>query len=54
MLSCFEDEAIKDGASAISLSLNKTVDVHCMIDVMDHMLSCELPFNIPTPVALFM
>ncbi|CAI9276793.1 unnamed protein product [Lactuca saligna] len=36
------DEAIEDGATPMPLSLNKTLDVHCMIDVMDHMLACEV------------
>ncbi|KAL4571448.1 hypothetical protein LXL04_018208 [Taraxacum kok-saghyz] len=39
------DEAIEDGAAPIPLSPNKTVDVHCMIDVMDHMLSCEATWH---------
>ena len=39
------DEAIEDGAAPIPLNANKTLDVHCIIDVMDHLLSCEvLPF----------
>lgn len=36
------DEAIEDGAAPIPLSPNKTVDVHCIIDVMDHLLCCEV------------
>ncbi|XP_024965539.1 N-alpha-acetyltransferase 35, NatC auxiliary subunit isoform X2 [Cynara cardunculus var. scolymus] len=39
------DEAIEDGAAPIPLSLNKTVDVHCIIDVMDHLLSCEATWH---------
>ncbi|KAI3723205.1 hypothetical protein L2E82_34630 [Cichorium intybus] len=37
----YVDEAIEDGAAPVPLSLNKIVDVHCMIDIMDHLLSCE-------------
>lgn len=48
------DEATKDGFAHIPLSLNKTIDVHCIIDTMDHMLSCEVLFNIPTPTAFIM
>ncbi|KAI7735743.1 hypothetical protein M8C21_015400, partial [Ambrosia artemisiifolia] len=39
------DEAIEDGAAPIPLSLNKTVDVHCIIDVMDHLLCCEATWH---------
>ncbi|KAK1420967.1 hypothetical protein QVD17_22970 [Tagetes erecta] len=39
------DEAIEDGAAPVPLSLNKTVDVHCIIDVMDHLLSCEATWH---------
>lgn len=39
------DEAIEDGAAPIPLSQNKTVDVHCIIDIMDHLLSCEVCFH---------
>ncbi|XP_071724415.1 uncharacterized protein [Rutidosis leptorrhynchoides] len=39
------DEAIEDGAAPIPLSMNKTEDVHCIIDVMDHLLSCEATWH---------
>ncbi|KAM0020919.1 putative alpha-acetyltransferase 35, NatC auxiliary subunit [Helianthus debilis subsp. tardiflorus] len=39
------DEAIEDGAAPIPLSPNKTVDVHCIIDVMDHLLCCEATWH---------
>lgn len=39
------DEAIENGAAPIPLSFDRTVDVQCTIDIMDHLLSCEvLPF----------
>ncbi|KAJ9535555.1 hypothetical protein OSB04_un001307 [Centaurea solstitialis] len=39
------DEAIEDGAAPVPVSLNKTVDVHCIIDLMDHLLSCEATWH---------
>uniref|UniRef100_A0A9I9CYP6 N-alpha-acetyltransferase 35, NatC auxiliary subunit n=1 Tax=Cucumis melo TaxID=3656 RepID=A0A9I9CYP6_CUCME len=35
------DEAIENGAAPIPLSFDRTVDVQCNIDIMDHLLSCE-------------
>ncbi|GJX16317.1 N-alpha-acetyltransferase 35, NatC auxiliary subunit isoform X1 [Tanacetum coccineum] len=39
------DEAIEDGAAPIPLNINRTVDVHCIVDVMDHLLSCEATWH---------
>nr|XP_043622884.1 N-alpha-acetyltransferase 35, NatC auxiliary subunit [Erigeron canadensis] len=39
------DEAIENGAAPIPLSQNKTADVHCIIDVMDHLVSCEATWH---------
>lgn len=39
------EEAIEDGTAPIPLNANKTVDVHCIIDVMDHLLSCEATWH---------
>lgn len=36
------DEAIENGAAPIPLSFDRTVDVQCTIDIMDHLLSCEV------------
>lgn len=36
------DEAIEYGAAPIPLSFDKTVDVQRTIDVMDHLLACEV------------
>ncbi|GAB2210599.1 hypothetical protein Droror1_Dr00015867 [Drosera rotundifolia] len=39
------DEAIESGAAPIPLSPDKTMDVLCVIDVMDHLLSCEATWH---------
>lgn len=36
------DEAIDDGAAPVPISFDRTVDVHCTVDIMDHLLSCEV------------
>ena len=36
------DEAIEGGAARVPLSCNKTTDVLRIIDVMDHLLACEV------------
>lgn len=36
------DEAIENGAAPVPLSSDRTVDVHCCIDIMDHLLACEV------------
>ncbi|XP_038878365.1 N-alpha-acetyltransferase 35, NatC auxiliary subunit isoform X1 [Benincasa hispida] len=39
------DEAIENGAAPIPLSFDRTVDVQCTIDIMDHLLSCEATWH---------
>ncbi|KAM3360599.1 N-alpha-acetyltransferase 35, NatC auxiliary subunit isoform X1 [Capsicum galapagoense] len=39
------DEAIEYGAAPIPLSLDKTVDVQRIIDIMDHLLACEATWH---------
>lgn len=36
------DEAIESGAAPVPVSLDKTGDVQCIIDIMDHLLACEV------------
>ncbi|KAF2318104.1 hypothetical protein GH714_041450 [Hevea brasiliensis] len=36
---CSVDEAIEDGAAPIPISFDKTVDVQCIIDIMDYLLA---------------
>lgn len=36
------DEAIECGAAPVPFSFDKTVDVQCSIDIMDHLLACEV------------
>ena len=36
------DEAIESGAAPVPLSLDRTLDVQCTIDIMDHLLACEV------------
>lgn len=36
------DEAIESGAAPVPISFDKTVDVQCVIDIMDHLLACEV------------
>lgn len=36
------DEAIDSGAAPVPLSSDRTVDVQCVIDIMDHLLACEV------------
>lgn len=38
------EEAIEDGAAPLPISCDKTVDVRCTIDIVDHLLSCEVIF----------
>ncbi|CAN1290157.1 N-alpha-acetyltransferase 35, NatC auxiliary subunit homolog [Linum perenne] len=35
------EEAIEDGVAPIPISFDRTTDVQCTIDVMDHLLACE-------------
>ncbi|KAA8522977.1 hypothetical protein F0562_009400 [Nyssa sinensis] len=39
------DEAIENGAAPVPLSFNRTVDVQCTIDIMDHLLACEATWH---------
>lgn len=39
---CSLDEAIEDGAAPVPLSHDKTIDVQSIIDIMDHLLACEV------------
>ncbi|KAH7853902.1 hypothetical protein Vadar_007875 [Vaccinium darrowii] len=39
------DEAIDSGAAPIPLSSDRTLDVQCVIDIMDHLLSCEATWH---------
>lgn len=50
------DEAIEDGAAPVPISHDKTIDVQSVIDIMDHLLACEvmseLSSTIPNPMQL--
>nr|CAB3448237.1 unnamed protein product [Digitaria exilis] len=39
------EEAIEDGVAPIPLSMDRTLDVQCSIDVMDHLFSCEATWH---------
>ncbi|XP_057768011.1 uncharacterized protein LOC130988236 isoform X2 [Salvia miltiorrhiza] len=39
------DEAIENGAAPIPLSFDRTSDIQCVIDIMDHFLSCEATWH---------
>nr|CAB3451393.1 unnamed protein product [Digitaria exilis] len=39
------EEAIEDGVAPIPLSTDRTLDVQCSIDVMDHLFSCEATWH---------
>ncbi|WOG91301.1 hypothetical protein DCAR_0310549 [Daucus carota subsp. sativus] len=39
------DEAIENGAAPIPVSSDKTDDVQCVIDIMDHLLACEATWH---------
>ncbi|GLU09637.1 hypothetical protein SLE2022_264860 [Rubroshorea leprosula] len=45
------DEAIENGAAPVPISLDRTVDVQCTIDVMDHLLACEAAWHKGHPLA---
>lgn len=36
------DEAIENGVAPVPLSFDRTLDVQRIIDIMDHLLSCEV------------
>ncbi|KDP30242.1 hypothetical protein JCGZ_17024 [Jatropha curcas] len=42
---CSIDEAIEDGAAPIPISFDRTTDVECTIDIMDHLLACEATWH---------
>ncbi|XP_057419627.1 uncharacterized protein LOC130713831 isoform X2 [Lotus japonicus] len=39
------DEAIENGAAPVPISDDKTTDVRCTIDIMDHLLACEATWH---------
>ncbi|KAH7688507.1 N-alpha-acetyltransferase 35 NatC auxiliary subunit protein [Dioscorea alata] len=39
------DEAIENGTAPLPLSSDSTVDVQCVIDIMDHLLACEATWH---------
>lgn len=39
------DEAIENGAAPVPISFDKTDDVRCTIDIMDHLLACEATWH---------
>ncbi|KAL6963412.1 hypothetical protein U1Q18_044231, partial [Sarracenia purpurea var. burkii] len=39
---CSVDEAIESGAAPVPLNVDRAVDVQCTIDIMDHLLACEV------------
>lgn len=39
------DEAIENGAAPVPISYDKTTDVRCIIDIMDHLLACEATWH---------
>ncbi|CAN8270746.1 unnamed protein product [Cochlearia groenlandica] len=39
------DEAIENGFAPVPISSDKTVDVQCIIDIMDHLLACEATWH---------
>ncbi|GLT29662.1 hypothetical protein SLA2020_045130 [Shorea laevis] len=45
------DEAIENGAAPVPTSLDRTVDVQCTIDIMDHLLACEAAWHKGHPLA---
>lgn len=42
---CSVDEAIENGIAPVPLSFDQTVDVKRTLDVMDHLLACEVCSN---------
>ena len=50
------DEAIENGVAPIPVSLDSTIDVQCTIDIMDHLLACEVltcSFSVQFIVAIY-
>lgn len=40
------EEAIESGIAPVPLSLDRTIDIQRCIDVMDHILACEVPYEV--------
>ncbi|GAB4828240.1 hypothetical protein Ancab_035152 [Ancistrocladus abbreviatus] len=40
------DEAIESGAAPVPISFDRTLDALCVIDVMDHLLTCEATWHL--------
>lgn len=36
------DEAVENGTAPVPVNSDRTVDVQCVIDIMDHLLACEV------------
>ncbi|KAI4335670.1 hypothetical protein L6164_014298 [Bauhinia variegata] len=39
------EEALESGAAPVPISVDKTTDVQCTIDIMDHLLACEATWH---------
>ncbi|CAI0542753.1 unnamed protein product [Linum tenue] len=39
------DEAIEDGVGPVPISFDRTTDVQCTLDIMDHLLACEATWH---------
>ncbi|KAF7838800.1 N-alpha-acetyltransferase 35, NatC auxiliary subunit [Senna tora] len=39
------EEAIENGAAPVPISVDKTTDIRCTIDIMDHLLACEATWH---------
>ncbi|KAK4265252.1 hypothetical protein QN277_026329 [Acacia crassicarpa] len=39
------EEAIENGAAPVPVSVDKTTDIRCIIDIMDHLLACEATWH---------
>ncbi|KAK1550417.1 hypothetical protein Q3G72_018707 [Acer saccharum] len=39
------DEAVENGVAPVPISSDKTIDVQCTIDIMDHLLACEATWH---------
>lgn len=46
------DEAIENGAAPIPISSDKSIDVRCTIDIIDHLVACEVFTALTFHVAL--
>lgn len=42
------DEAIENGAAPIPLSFDRTIDIQRVIDIVDHLLACEVLLTQPS------